>query len=282
MSTDLTLSNARADRDGLVDRTHVLDKVGVLRMLPDDMHVTTDMIAEFYEVPVETIRSIVGRNREEFDSDGVQVMSRAEFDESFKLQRSSRASSFMLYPRRAVLRTGMLLRDSEVARRVRDMLLDVEGSQQEAEDALIHRALTVSARRIAELTQFKRAIEGGAGLSPRDFHKKYFSTVTEREFFDHLYAKGLLINQRERGGLRTSGPRAGTYRDGPQHRKPSYKGKPYFYLHTDRDKGGIRRENTHVLPGEPELALRDLLVSQGLKANENTGSAYALTTGEDE
>lgn len=126
MSTDLTLLDARTERDELVGRTDVLDKVGVLRTLPDDMHVTTDMVAEFYEVSVEAIRSLVSRNREEFDGDGVCVVSRPEFDERFRLQLSSRANSFMLYPRRAVLRAGMLLRDSDVARQVRDMLLSVE------------------------------------------------------------------------------------------------------------------------------------------------------------
>lgn len=50
MSADLTLASARADRDALADRTDVLDKVGVLRMLPDDAHVTTDAVASFYEV----------------------------------------------------------------------------------------------------------------------------------------------------------------------------------------------------------------------------------------
>ncbi|MBF6411006.1 GIY-YIG nuclease family protein [Nocardia farcinica] len=35
--TDLTLAGARAERDALANRTDVLDKVGVLRTLPDDM-----------------------------------------------------------------------------------------------------------------------------------------------------------------------------------------------------------------------------------------------------
>lgn len=126
MSTDLTLASARADRDQLADRTDVIDKVKVLRTLPDDFHVTTEMLAEFYEVPVGTIRTTVMRNREELDGDGLIVLTRAEFDERFNLKLSSRANSFTLYPRRAVLRTGMLLRDSPVARKVRDHLLDSE------------------------------------------------------------------------------------------------------------------------------------------------------------
>jgi prophage antirepressor-like protein len=135
--------------------------------------------------------------------------------------------------------------------------------------------------RAEEGAQFKRAIEGGDGLGIRVFHKKYFSEVPEHVFFEHLYSKSLLIDQRGKGSLRTGGPKAGTYRDGSQHRHPTYKGKQFFYMHGARDKAGVRRENTHVRPGRPELALRDLLVSQGLPANENTNGMYALTTGRD-
>lgn len=119
MSSDLTLASARADRDALADRTDVLDKVGVLRMLPDDAHVTTDAVASFYEVPTKTIQAVVMRNREELDDDGIQVLSRTEFLETFNMQVSNldpKARSITLYPRRAVLRVGMLLRDSPVAR----------------------------------------------------------------------------------------------------------------------------------------------------------------------
>lgn len=68
-SLDLTVA-ARVDRDRFAHRTDVLDKVGVLRCLPDDMHATTDMVAEFYQVPVKTIQTVVQRNREELDDDG--------------------------------------------------------------------------------------------------------------------------------------------------------------------------------------------------------------------
>jgi phage antirepressor YoqD-like protein len=124
---DLTVDSARVDRDRLADRTDVLDKVGILRTLPDDMHVTTDMVAEFYEVPLDTIKTAVKRNRDELNADGLNVVDRDEFGLRFNLN-PGRISAFMLYPRRAVLRIGMLLRDSTVARRVRDHLLDVEAS----------------------------------------------------------------------------------------------------------------------------------------------------------
>lgn len=76
--SDLTLPDARNERDQLAGRTDVLDRVGVLRTLPDGVHVSTPMIAEFYGVPVETVKNTVKRNREEFEADGYTVIARGE------------------------------------------------------------------------------------------------------------------------------------------------------------------------------------------------------------
>lgn len=135
MGTDLTLASARSDRDALANRTDVLDKVGVLRCLPDDVHATTDMVAVFYEVPAEVIRQAVNRNRDELDGDGYRVVSRQEFERDIASLSNldPKVRSVGLYPRRAILRIGMLLRDSPVARRVRDTLLDIEHA-----DATVH------------------------------------------------------------------------------------------------------------------------------------------------
>ena len=129
--SDLTLPDARDERDQLADRTDVIDKVGALRCLPDDMHATTEMVAEFYEVGRETILTVVKRNRDELDDDGFRVIGRSEVTSILNLTPEdlgmpSTAPSMSLFPRRAVLRVGMLLRDSEVARQVRDYLLDAE------------------------------------------------------------------------------------------------------------------------------------------------------------
>lgn len=161
MSTDLTLTEARAERDALATRTDVLDKVGVLRTLPDDMHVTTEMVAEFYEVPQETIRTLVRNNRDEIEEDGYRVVTRSAFEESFETKLPSSASSIALFPRRAVLRIGMLLRDSLIARQVRDMLLDAETESRPAElseDEIVMRALEIQQGKIRTLTAENQAL----------------------------------------------------------------------------------------------------------------------------
>ncbi|MGW5520022.1 hypothetical protein [Nocardia africana] len=291
-SNDLTLSSARAQRDSLANRTDVLDKVKVLRTLPDDMHVTTEMVAEFYEVSRDAIWQLVKRNSDELASDGYRVLRPREVTDMLSVTPSelglpNGTSQVALFPRRAVLRVGMLLRDSEVAKRVRTMLLDVEHASVQPLSGLEYALALVDAERrlldanarAEEGAQFKRAIEAGDGLGLREFHKKYFSSLTETKFMEHLYTKNYLIDQRGKGTLREFGPRAGTYRDGSQHRHPSYKGKEYFYRHAYKDRDGVRRENTHVRPGKWELALRDALAKEGLPANETTASLFALESG---
>lgn len=159
MPTDLTLTTARAERDALADRVGVLDKVGVLRTLPDDMHVTTEMAAEFYGVDRETVLTVVKRNREEFEDDGYRVVTRSAFQETFKMTVSSSANSFALFPRRAVLRVGMLLRDSDIARQVRNYLLDTEQAGRDlSEDEIVLRALEIQNRKIVALTTTNREL----------------------------------------------------------------------------------------------------------------------------
>lgn len=127
---DLTTAT-RVERDRHSTRTEVLDKVGVLRQLPDDLHCTTPMVAEFYGVGVDVIRQAVVRNREELDDDGYAVLRLPEVSDMLSLTPSelglpNGTAHVALFPRRAVLRIGMLLRDSPIARKVRDYLLEAE------------------------------------------------------------------------------------------------------------------------------------------------------------
>lgn len=154
--TDLTAPNARAERDSLADRTDVLDKVKVLSLLPDDMHATAEQVATYFEVGVETIKSVVKYNRDEVDSDGYHVVRGSELRLNFNpssLGLDPRTPSLALFNRRVMLRIAMLLRDSGVARRVRTHLLDVEAGVRELDDdEIVLRALKIQSRKIERLT----------------------------------------------------------------------------------------------------------------------------------
>jgi phage antirepressor YoqD-like protein len=126
MSADLTLPSARAERDALANRTDVLRRIRAFCALPEDTHITTDLVARFYGAGVEAIKSLVKDNRSELESDGYRVLNRAEFaGSSGDLSNlDPKARQIAVFPLRAVLRVGMLLRDSEVARELRTLLLD--------------------------------------------------------------------------------------------------------------------------------------------------------------
>jgi hypothetical protein len=117
------------------DRVEALDKVKALRLLPDGVHLTTAMTALYFEVEHKTIQKLVERNRAELSSNGMAVL-RGEALRRFESDNMSPSnksypqlvSNLTVLPRRAVLNVAMLLRDSDIARRVRVYLLDAEES----------------------------------------------------------------------------------------------------------------------------------------------------------
>lgn len=157
---DLTAAAARADRDELAARTEVLDKVGLLATLPDNMHCTAVHAARYYEVSPEVIRQTVARNRAEFDADGYVVLRRAEVSDRLSLTPDQvgmplNAGSIALFTRRSILRIGMLLRDSDIARQVRDYLLDSESETRGNVAFLVPKSMPEALRLAAD--QYERA-----------------------------------------------------------------------------------------------------------------------------
>ena len=127
MINESALLESKSLRAGVLERTDVLDRVKALSLLPDGMHVTTAMVAAYFQVRVKAIRSLVIDHRAELESNGYHVLTGSELSAFKALSRiQSRTASLALFSRRAVLNVAMLLRDSEVARQVRVYLLDME------------------------------------------------------------------------------------------------------------------------------------------------------------
>ncbi|WP_146258980.1 restriction endonuclease [Streptomyces tateyamensis] len=127
MTVDAVLLESPTMRARVGDRVEVLDKVRALTLLPDGVHVTTEGVAAYFEVPVQAIHSLVYDHRAELSSNGYGVLSGARlasFKEVSRIQ--SRAKSLALFTRRTVLNVAMLLKESDVARQVRFHLLNVE------------------------------------------------------------------------------------------------------------------------------------------------------------
>lgn len=153
----LTETKQKELREQYIDRVDVLEKVKSLIMLPDVELMTVAQVADFYEVDVNTVKKVYQRNRAEIDEDGVINLSpkflkgqlvplrkcnqlngkcEVEFKDGTKLILPNRGLKG--FPQRAVLRIGMLLRDSKVAKEVRTQLLNTfEEAPAEAKKELI-------------------------------------------------------------------------------------------------------------------------------------------------
>lgn len=140
--SELVLIESRTAREQYGTRVDVLDKVRAIPFLPDDLHVTKEGVAAFFDVTIQTIDSLVFDNRDELEQSDYRVISGKRLT-SFKEVSGirSRARSLALFSRRTLLNVAMLLRDSEVARQVRRYLLDSEQAIRELETEALARRM---------------------------------------------------------------------------------------------------------------------------------------------
>ena len=127
-------------RNQYIGRVEVLDKVKKLFLIPELDVMTVKQIAEFYEVDIDAIKRCYQRNKSEIDTDGTTMLSINLLTEHFvPLEKDKGGTTYKLsnevsikipnrgttgFSKRAILRIGMLLRDSEVAKEVRTQLLN--------------------------------------------------------------------------------------------------------------------------------------------------------------
>lgn len=125
------LTESRTLRDRYSSNEIVLSKVKAIPEIPHSIELTIEMAANYYEVPVETIRTLIKRNREEFNDYGEIRLVKGKALEDFKTLvhdelELKQAPSIVLISRRGLLRIGMMLTDSPVAKSVRHYLINVE------------------------------------------------------------------------------------------------------------------------------------------------------------
>ncbi|RLL67865.1 restriction endonuclease [Streptomyces sp. Z26] len=115
-------------RASIADRTEALDKVKALSLLSDGTHVTTSMVAHYFEVGLKTIKSLIHDHRAELEGNGYRVLTGTELGSFKELSSVDKHAGrhLALFTRRTVLNVAMLLRDSVVAAQVRHYLLDAE------------------------------------------------------------------------------------------------------------------------------------------------------------
>lgn len=141
--TELNIVESIELREQVAGRVEVLDKVKELFLLPELEMMTMQQVADYYEVEQKALEKCVQRNRDEVMLDGATKVKASELVERFRqdveIVKTRWYKDFklsddvtlrvpnvgiLLFPKRAILRIGMLLRDSEVAREVRTQLLN--------------------------------------------------------------------------------------------------------------------------------------------------------------
>lgn len=163
MTKEIELLENKEMRDNLVERLDVLDKVGSLLLLDELQMATTEQVAKYFStegkpITEDVIKKLVERNRDEIESDGYKVALKEELttnllgdklslktkrggfnilDDNGEVVASGSNKGIALFPKRAILRVGMLLRDSEVAKELRTQLLNVVETVAETNDELL-------------------------------------------------------------------------------------------------------------------------------------------------
>jgi hypothetical protein len=141
--TELNIVEDKSLREQVAGRVDVLDKVKELFLLPRLEMMTAQQVADYYGVGVDAVQKCYRRNKDEINMDGaskipvksmvsrfgqdVQIVSyRGYKDIKLSDDITLRVPNvgILLFPKRAILRIGMLLRDSEVAKEVRTQLLN--------------------------------------------------------------------------------------------------------------------------------------------------------------
>ena len=157
---EFELVDNKVMRESMINEVGVLDKVKDLILLPNTEFATTEQVAEYYEVSDRQIENLIRDNKDELNSDGFGIRKANDFITEmnfgnkvnkmrgkFTVDFGSDVIAFAprgvnLFPKRAILRVGMLLRDSEVAKEVRTRLLDIIHDTQEQAPEIITNVVT--------------------------------------------------------------------------------------------------------------------------------------------
>lgn len=150
-----------------------LDKIKVIPYLTEDMVVTVQQAANYYECSMDTVKTLIKRNRDEFEDDGMTVLKGQElkkFKEELGVGSNepnlSYASSLTLLTKRSLLRIGMLMTSNLLATKIRNYLLNIE------EKTEVDRKSWAIQREVG-IIERKRMTSAISRYIPESKHKKF-------------------------------------------------------------------------------------------------------------
>lgn len=202
-------------REKYMEKVEVLDKVKELLLFDELKMATVQMVADYYEVPKSTIESCVSNHREEVESDGYSVYKVKDADRllshvtpdfrvtknraNFKLINkegdvilSAGGTGVALFPRRAILRVGMLLQKSDIAIEVRTQLLNIEEKVTKEEKT---ESIDEEERLLLNIMKAKNNVERAIAVNE---HQKYMERYKEKaERYETIYHSDKLYTTTE-------------------------------------------------------------------------------------
>lgn len=184
-------------REKYISQLEVLDKVKKLFLIPELDMMTTQQIADYYEVNYDVIKKCYQRNKSEIDSDGIVLKmldfwrghyvpskdskkGSTTFQISDNIQIVVPNAGIKLFSKRAVLRFGMLLRDSAIAKEVRTQLLNTfEHTTEEQRTTDIDQEMSLMLNLVAAFKNNNPAEMLTASAELSDFQKRHIEQLTK-------------------------------------------------------------------------------------------------------
>lgn len=132
-SKEMAFTESQSLRNEAIENANVdfLDRIKAVQYLNKSMVMSIDQVANYYETSKESVSTIIKRNRDEFESDGMQVLVGEELKEfkhnligSNELNKTNR--SLTLLQKRSLLRVGLIMTNNAVASKIRNYLLNLE------------------------------------------------------------------------------------------------------------------------------------------------------------
>jgi hypothetical protein len=204
-SREVILTESKTMRDGYIKEEQyydVLDKIKAIPYLTKDMIVSTEQIANYYEVSTEAIKTVIKRHRDELEEDGIITMVGEELKEfkqkltevhgATQLPIGKRTANLTILTKRAMLRIGMLLTTSNIAKLVRSHLLDCEEQTSQEKQIWI-------AKREAGKIDRKRMTTAIANYIPDSPNKKWKYPEYTNMVYQVLFNKTAKQMREERG-----------------------------------------------------------------------------------
>ena len=204
-SREVILTESKSMREGYIHNEQyydVLDKIKAIPYLTKDMVVSVEQIANYYEVTKKAIDTVIQRHRDELEEDGITTMVGEELRDFKKILTDThgegqlpigkRTANLTILTKRAMLRIGMLLTTSPIAKLVRSHLLDCEEQTSQEQQIWI-------AKRQAGIIDRKRMTTAIANYIPEGKHKRFAYPNYTNMIYKVLFGKDAKTMREERG-----------------------------------------------------------------------------------